>query len=138
MGTVMLVLKNIILDTVYSALKINRNSGCSVYSGLHLAKNNQKANKKVNSDDTEGEEERDCAQKVCKRDRSELETAPYKPAEIASGITPSQRRTGSIPKHRYFGEHLVTCLLEVNCLCWGTEVGIQDHHVPGHKDMRCE
>lgn len=70
MGTVMLVLKNIILDTVYSALKINGNSGRPVYSGLHLAKNNQKANKQVNSDDTEGEEERDCAQKVCKRDLS--------------------------------------------------------------------
>lgn len=67
MGAVMLVLKTIVLDIVYSALKINGNSGCSIQMGLHLARNDQKVNKQVNSDDTGGKEERDCAQGVCKR-----------------------------------------------------------------------
>lgn len=52
---------------MYYALKINGKSGCSIQTGLHLAKNNQKVNKQVNSHDTEGEEERDCAQTVCKK-----------------------------------------------------------------------
>lgn len=56
MGAVMLVLKTIVLDIVYSALKINGNSGCSIQMGLHLARNDQKVNKQVNSDDTGGKE----------------------------------------------------------------------------------
>lgn len=73
-----------------------------------------------------------------RRDRSELETAPDKPAEIPSGIIPGQKRMGNIPKHRYFGEHSATCLLEVDCSCWGMGVGVQDHSLPCHKDIRCE
>lgn len=123
---------------MYSALKINGNSGCSIQTGLHLAKNNQKVNKQFNSDDTEGEEEKGLCSEFARRDRSELETAPYKAAGIASGIIPSQRRIGNITKHRYFGEHLVTCSLEVDCSCWRKGVGIQDHSLPHHKDIRCE
>lgn len=70
-----------------------------------------------------------------RRDRPELETAPYKPAGIPSGIIPGQKRMGNTPKHRYFGN---ICLLEVDCSCSGMGVGVQDHSLPHHKDIRCE
>lgn len=76
--------------------------------------------------------------KFARRDRSKLETAPHKHVEIPSGIILSQKRMGNIPKHRCFGEHVVTCLLEVDCFCWGMGVGAQDHSWPHHKDIRCE
>lgn len=124
---------------MYSALKINGNSERSIQMDLHLARNDQKVNNQVNSDDTGGKKKGTVLKEFAKRARSELETAPYKPAEVPSGIFHShQKRMGNIPEHRYFGEHLITGLLEVDCSCWGGEVGAQDHSLPSHRDIRCE
>lgn len=54
---------------MYSALKINGNSGCSIKTGLHLGRNDQNVNEQVSSDDTGQKEERDCAQEVCKKNQ---------------------------------------------------------------------
>lgn len=86
----------------------------------------------------EGKKKETVLKEFSRSARSELETAPYKPADVPSDIFHSQKRMGNFPKHRYFGEHLITCLLEVNCSCWGGEVGVQDHSLPSHRDIRCE
>lgn len=71
-------------------------------------------------------------------DRSELKTASYKPAEIPSVSFLVRRGWGIFLNTDILREHLVTCLLEVDCLCWGMGVAVQDHSLPRHKDSRCE
>lgn len=44
----------------------------------------------------EGKKKGTVVKEFAERPRSELETAPYQPAEMSSGIFPGQKRTGDI------------------------------------------
>lgn len=56
-------------ETLHILLLKSMGTVCSIKMGMHLGRKDQKVNKQVNSDDTGGEEERDCAEGVWKRNQ---------------------------------------------------------------------